>query len=171
MAGRMSPRGEGQGDSVPEGFTLSMALMDCLPVAFFCVGAGVLAMRFDSTLFRVGVVLVVLSGVLKVSWKLVLALARRDARFLNRQMCYLMPAGFALALVSLVVDRAKWSPAAALAHVTTMPSLLFLVVGLAGMFLMGWFARHLDGRDAKANWREQAVNGISQLCIMLAIVL
>ena len=86
-------------------------------------------------------------------------------------MCYLMPTGFALALVSLVVDRAKWSPAAVLAYVTAMPSLLFLIAGLAGMFLMGWFARHLDGRDAKANWREQAVNGISQLCIMLAIVL
>lgn len=167
----MSSCGDGRGDSVPEGFTLSMALMDCVPVAFFCVSAGVLATRFDSTLFRVGVVLVVLAGVLKVSWKLVLALVRRDVRFLNRQMRYLMPAGFALALVSLIADRAKWSPAAVLAHVTAMPSLLFLVVGLAGMFLMGWFARHLDGRDAKANWREQAVNGISQLCIMLAIVL
>lgn len=167
----MSSCGDGRGDSVPEGFTLSMALMDCLPVSFFCVGAGVLATRFESPLFRVGVVLIVLAGALKVCWKLVLALVRRDVRFLNRQMRYLMPAGFALALVSLIVDRAKWSPAAVLAHVTVMPSLLFLVVGLAGMFLMGWFARHLNGRDAKANWREQAVNGISQLCIMLAIVL
>jgi hypothetical protein len=167
----MSSRGDGQGDSVPEGFTLSMALMDCVPVAFFCVGAGVLAARFDSTLFRVGVVLVVLAGVLKVGWKLVLALARRDVRFLNRQMRYLMPVGFGLAVVALVVDRAKWSPVAVLAHVTAMPSLLFLVVGLAGMFLMAWFASHFDGRDAKANWKEQAVNAISQLCIMLAIVL
>jgi hypothetical protein len=167
----MSSRGDRQGDSVPEGFTLSMALMDCLPVAFFGVGAGVLATRFDSALFRVGVVLVVLAGVLKVSWKLVLALARRDVRFLNRQMRYLMPVGFVLAVIALVVDRAKWSLVAVLAHVTAMPSLLFLVAGVAGMFLMGWFARHLDGRDAKANWREQAVNGISQLCIMLAIVL
>lgn len=148
-----------------------MALMDCLPVAFFCVGAGVLATRFDSAMFRVGVALVVLAGALKVSWKLVLALARRDVRFLNRQMRYLMPVGFALVLVSLAADRALWSPAAVLAHVTTMPSLVFLVAGLAGMFLMGWFARHLDGRDAKANWKEQAVNALSQLCIMLAIVL
>ena len=167
----MSSCGDGRGDSVPEGFTLSMALMDCVPVAFFCVSAGVLATRFESPLFRVGVVLVVLAGALKACWKLVIALARRDVRLLNRQMRYLMPVGFALVLVSLVVDRTLWSPAAVLAHVTAVPSLLFLVVGLAGMFLMGWFARHLDGRDAKANWREQAVNGISQLCIMLAIVL
>jgi hypothetical protein len=128
----MSSRGDRQGDSVPEGFTLSMALMDCLPVAFFGVGAGVLATRFDSALFRVGVVLVVLAGVLKVSWKLVLALARRDVRFLNRQMRYLMPVGFVLAVIALVVDRAKWSPAAVLAHVTAMPSLLFLVAGTCG---------------------------------------
>lgn len=167
----MSSRVDRQSDSIPEGFTLSMALMDCLPVAFFCVGAGVLATRFDSTLFRVGVALVVLAGTLKVCWKLVLSLARRDVRFLNRQLRYLMPVGFSLALASLVVDRAKWSPVAVLAHVTAMPSLLFLVMGLAGMFFMAWFASHLDGRNAKANWKEQAVNAISQLCIMLAIVL
>ncbi|MEE8675028.1 hypothetical protein [Tractidigestivibacter scatoligenes] len=171
MAGRMSSHADERSGSVPEGFTLSMALMDCLPVAFFCVGAGVLATRFESPLFRVGVVLIVLAGALKVCWKLVIALARRDIRLLNRQMRYLMPVGFALVIISLVVDRAKWSPVAVLAHVTAMPSLLFLVAGVAGMFLMSWFARHLDGRDAKANWREQAVNGISQLCIMLAIVL
>lgn len=167
----MSSRGAGQGDSVPEGFTLSMALLDCPPVAFFCVGAGYLALRFGSTLFRVGIALVVLAGTLKVCWKLVLALARRDVRFLNRQLRYLMPVGFALALVSLVVDSTKWTPASVLAHVTAMPSLLFLVAGLAGMILMGWFAHHLDGRDAKANWRGQMVNTVSQLYIMLTIVL
>lgn len=171
MAGRMSSHTAERSGSIPEGFTLSMALMDCLPVAFFCVGAGVLATRFESPLFRVGVVLVVLAGALKACWKLVIALARRDVRLLNRQMRYLMPVGFALVLVSLVVDRALWSPAAVLAHVTAMPSLVFLIAGVAGMFLMSWFARHLDGRDARANWREQTVNAISQLCIMLAIML
>lgn len=167
----MSAREEGRGDSVPEGFTLPMALLDCVPVAFFCIGASVLATRFDSTLFRVGIALVVLAGALKVSWKLVIALARRDVRFLNRQMRYLMPVGFALALASLAVDRARWSPAAVLRHATSLPSLPLLVAGIAGMLLMSWFARHLNGRDARANWREQMVNAISQLCIMLAIVL
>lgn len=171
MAGRVSAREEGRGDSVPEGFTLPMALLDCVPVAFFCIAASVLATRFDSTLFRVGIALVVLAGALKVSWKLVIALARRDVRFLNRQMRYLMPVGFALAIASLAVDRARWSPAAVLRHATSLPSLPLLVAGIAGMLLMSWFARHLDGRDARANWREQMVNAISQLCIMLAIVL
>ncbi|WP_268233786.1 hypothetical protein [Olsenella porci] len=44
-----------------------MALLDCAPAAFFCIGADVLATRFDSTLFRVGIVLVVLAGALKAS--------------------------------------------------------------------------------------------------------
>ena len=131
---------EGREDSVPEGFTLLMALLDCVPVAFFCIGAGVLATRFDSTLFRVGIALVVLAGALKVSWKLVIALARRDVRFLNRQMRYLMPVGFALTLASLAVDRARWSPAAVLRHATSLPSLPLLVAGIAGMLLMSWFA-------------------------------
>ncbi|MGN0071922.1 MAG: hypothetical protein ACI361_08845 [Atopobiaceae bacterium] len=94
--------------------------MDCLPAAFFSVGADVLAARFESTLFRVGVVLVILAGALRACRK---------------------------------------------------PSLPLLAAGVAGMLLMAWFARHLDGRDTRANWREQTVNAISQLCIMLAIVL
>lgn len=171
MAGRIRPCGEARDSSVPEDFTLSMALMDCLPVAFFGVGAGVLATRLESSLFRVGMALVVLAGALKACWKLVVALARRDVRPLNRQMRYLMPIGFGLAVVALVIDRAKWSIMAVIAHAMAMPSLLLLMVGIAGMLLMASFARHLDGRDARANWREQTVNAISQLCIMLAIVL
>ncbi|MST73367.1 hypothetical protein [Olsenella porci] len=58
-----------------------------------------------------------------------IALAGRDVRFLNRQMRYLMPAGFALALISLAVDRARWSPAAMLRHVISLPALPLLIAG------------------------------------------
>ena len=68
-------------EPVPEDFTLSMALVDCLPILFFSISSAILATRFDSRLFRVGVLLVILAGVLKAGWKFVIALHHRDLRF------------------------------------------------------------------------------------------
>lgn len=50
-------------EPVPEDFTLSMALVDCLPILFFSISSAILAARFDSRLFRAGVLLVILAGV------------------------------------------------------------------------------------------------------------
>lgn len=97
---------------VPEGFTLFMALVDCLPVLFFSVSSAILAARFNSRLFQTGVLLVILAGALKAGWKFVIALRHRDLRFLNKQMRYLMPAGFLLIILALFVDRSRWSIAA-----------------------------------------------------------
>lgn len=51
---------------VPEGFTLSMAVLDCLPVLFFSISAFRLAMGFQSVLFRIGIFFIILAGALKV---------------------------------------------------------------------------------------------------------
>lgn len=52
-------------EAVSEGFTLGMAVMDCLPVIFFSIGASVLALRLESPLFHFGVLLIILAGALK----------------------------------------------------------------------------------------------------------
>lgn len=157
-------------NTIPDGFTLSMAVMDCLPVLFFSVGISVLSLRFDSMLFRIGAFMVILAGTLKVLWKFVLAIGKRDVFFLNRQMRYLMPAGFLILILSLIVDRRKWSVQDILISATGMPALLFWILGILGIICMVWFARHLNGRDAKANWKEQTVNSLSQFCFMVAIL-
>ena len=158
-------------EPVLEDFTLSMALVDCLPILFFSISSAILAARFDSRLFRAGVLLVILAGVLKAGWKFVIALQHRDLRFLNRQMRYLMPAGFLLVILSLVVDRSSWSIEAVIRHMTNVPPLFLFLTGAAGMGLMVWFAQKKDRRDAKANWKEQITNSVAQFCIMLGILL
>ena len=155
----------------PEGFTLFMALVDCLPVLFFSVSSAILAARFNSRLFQAGVLLVILAGALKAGWKFVIALQHRDLRFLNKQMRYLMPAGFLLIILALFVDRSRWSIAAVIRHMTNMPALFLFLTGAAGMGLMVWFAQKKDRRDAKANWKEQITNSVAQFCIMLGILL
>lgn len=158
-------------DSIPEGFTLSMALGDTLPVFFFSMSAICLAMHFHSLLFLIGIFLIILAGVLKVSWKFVIALMHRDIPFLNRQMRYLMPTGFAITLLALFVDHAKWSLAQVITHITYLPTLLLFLIGCAGLLYLGYLGKHQNNRDAKANWKEQCMNTFSQFCIMLGILL
>ena len=145
MAARRSGN---EGAGVPEGFNLAMALLDCLPVLFFSISAGILAYRLKSTLFGIGIFLVILAGAMKAGWKFVIALRKKDVPFLNRQMRFLMPAG----------------------HMTAFPAVIFFLAGAAGLFTLVFFARHLDHRDAAANWKEQMVNGITQFCVMLGII-
>lgn len=160
-----------ENDNIPQGFTPGMALMDLLPVVFFYADAVILASRFRSILFLVGAILVILAGSLKVLWKFVLALAKKDITFLNRQMRYLMPAGFIVMAAALVIDHTKWSASDALHHILSFPSILFFLAAAAGLCLMVYFARHLNGRDAHSNWIEQGVNTLAQLFVFLGILL
>lgn len=157
--------------AVPEGFSLAMALVDCLPVLFFSISSVILASRFDSTIFRVGVAIVILAGALKAGWKFVIALLHKDVSILSRQMRFLMPAGSLLVLVSLFVDRGRWSFEAVVGHILHMPALVFFLCGAAGIVAMIRFARSRNSRNAKQNWKEQIVNSFSQFCIMLGILL
>lgn len=157
--------------SVPEGFTAGMAAMDALPVLFFSGSTAVLSMRFPSPLFRTGALLVILAGALKVAWKFVLALGHRNIRFLNRQMRYLMPAGFLLMLIALVIGRQSWSIRAAAAHIISFPSIIFFIAGIAGMVCMSIYPRIFSQMDPRANWIEQGTNAAAQACIFLGILL
>lgn len=157
--------------TVPEGFSLAMALTDCLPILFFSISSAVLAFRFNSFLFRIGIFLVIVAGILKAGWKFTIVLVRKDLPFLNRQIRFLMPAGFSLMLIALFADRSRWSAAAVVRHITAFPSLVFFLAGAAGILLLSRFACRGNGRDARTNWKEQIINVISQLCIMLGILL
>ena len=167
MAGRIK-KGRAR---VPEGFTLSMAVLDCLPVLFFSISAVCLAERFPSVLFRVGIFLIILAGSLKVSWKMVIALAEKNIPILSGQMRVLMPLGFVLCILALFLNHAGWSFDSVLHHFIRLPSLIFFIMGIAGIFVMIWFAATKDRLDARSNWKEQAVNGVTQFCIMIGIFL
>ena len=160
-------RGQGSSD-VPEGFTLSLALVDALPVLFFCLAAIVLGLRLQSTLFVAGSVVAFVSGAHKVSWKLVIALARRNAPILSRQLRYLMPMGFLLMAIGLLTSGLTLEQA--LAAVTSFPAALFLVVWIGCMCAMGWFAGHNDQTNAHSNWVEQGTNAIGQAALLVALL-
>lgn len=156
---------------VPEGFTLSLALIDALPVLFFCASMMVISRFFSSSLFLIGAMLCFLAGAAKVLWKLIVVWRKKNIWFLFLQMRILMPIGFVLMLISLFVNRSAISLAGMGAAFLRMPSLIFFLIGIAGMVLMAVFAVKLDSSNAKANWIEQLTNGIAQVAFFVGLLL
>ena len=153
-----------------EGFTLTLALVDALPVLFFGGSSIILGLLFQSPLFLVGACLIFLGGFGKVLWKLILAAKKQDVVLLNRQMKYTMSVGFLCVILSVILGRKRLNGAAILAGLTSLPSLIFFILGLCGMVTMGVLAKKLDSSVAKNNWIEQCVNGCAQLCIFLGLL-
>lgn len=156
---------------VPENFTVSLALIDAIPVIFF--GASMIAVSFifDSYLFLTGAVICTLSGAIKVLWKIIVALKKKNVWWMFIQMRILMPVGFVILIASLFVDRALISVSAMWHAVISFPSVVFFALGLLGMLLMIVFSFALDSTNVKANWIEQLINGIAQICIFVGVMI
>lgn len=150
----------------PQGFTLSLALMDFVPVIFFSAGALVVGMRMHSLLFSLGAIGCIFAGCGKVLWKILLASAKKDIRPLNTQMRYLMPLGFILMILGWRKDPLPL----AVQSFFTMPSVLFFGIGLAGIAAMTVLGIRNQTTDVKANWIEQCVNCVAQGAFFLGIV-
>ncbi len=156
-------------DDLPEGFTLALALVDAMPVALFCASAAVFGARAASPVFIAGAVVAFAGGAGKVCWKLLIAVARRNVAWLNRQMRYVMPVGFALMIAGAAINHAQ--VAGLLAALVRLPSLAFLLAWLACMCAMGYFAGHRDQTSARSNWTEQLVNACGQAALLAALLL
>lgn len=153
----------------PQGFTVSMAVMDCIPVLCFSLMISVLSLRFHSMLFYIGAFLVILAGALKCLWKFIVAITGKNIYPLFIQMRIVMPVGFVMIIAALILGRANLSPAAIWHQMSSLPAAVFYVLGLIGMCAMSVFAVKLDPADPKSNWIEQATNGAAQLCFLIAV--
>ena len=119
---------------------------------------------FHSGLFVAGAVVCLLSGVVKVGWKLIAAVSQRNIWPMFVQMRVLMPVGFLTMFAALIVDRAGLNGEAMLAKLSGFPACLFFLAGALGMILMLVFAFRMDSSDPKVNWMEQTVNSLAQIC-------
>ena len=154
-----------------EGFTIGLALVDAIPVLSFGISMVIIASRFHSPLFMVGAALSVLAGCCKVAWKMVLGIAKKDLRWLNKPFVPMQATGFLLMLVSFLLGFKKISWGSVLAAVTGIPSILFFIAWIGLMGFMGWFRKHkFSNEDAKSNWTAQIINAIGQTCLLLGIL-
>ena len=154
-----------------EGFTIGLALVDAIPVLSFGIAMVIIATRFQSPLFVVGALLSVLGGCCKVAWKLVLGIAKKDLRWLNKPFVPMMAGGFLLLLVSVLINFTKIDWAGVGAAIISLPSILFFAAWLGLMGFMGWYRKHkFSNDDAKSNWTAQIINAIGQTSLLLGIL-
>ena len=154
-----------------EGFTLALALVDAIPVLSFGIAMVIIAARFGSPLFIVGASLSVLAGCCKVAWKLVLGIAKKDLRWLNKLFVPMQATGFLLMVISFIIGFGAIDWSGVLAAVTGLPSLIFFVLWIGFMGFMVWFRKaKFKNDDAKSNWIAQIVNAVGQTCLLLGIL-
>lgn len=157
--------------SVPEDFTLSLALVDALPVLFFAASMVLIAGRFSSILFCLGAAVIVLASCGKVLWKLLLSLRKQNVPWLNRYFVPCQISGFVLILLSLVLNLRTIHWTNLLAHLTHFPSVIFFLLWLCGMGCMSWYRKNRFNHSLKANWTAQLINTAAQGVLLLGILL
>lgn len=154
-----------------EGFTLALALVDAIPVLSFGISMVIIADRFDSNIFKCGAIMSVLAGCMKVAWKLILGIWKKDVRWLNKRFASMMASGFLMMLIAIIFNFSKISWAGVGAAIVSLPSLLFFIAWIGLMGFMGWFRKHkFQNDDAKSNWTAQIINAIGQTCLLLGIL-
>ena len=154
-----------------EGFTVGLALVDAIPVLSFGISMVIIAGRFDSPLFMVGAALSVLAGCCKVAWKMVLGIAKKDLRWLNKPFVPMQAPGFLLMLISFIIGFGKINWAGVGSSLISFPSILFFVAWIGLMGFMGWYRKNrFSNEDAKSNWTAQIINAVGQTCLLLGIL-
>ena len=154
-----------------EGFTLSLALVDAIPVLFFGTSMILVAAKFDSPLFIVGAVISTLAGCCKVLWKLILGIWKKDVRWLNKPFVPMQATGFMLMLVSFVIGFRTINWSGLLASVTGYPTIIFFTLWIVMMGTMGWYRKNKFDNSARANWTAQIINCVGQGALLLGILL
>ncbi len=153
-----------------EGFTLTLALVDAIPVLLFGGSILLVAGRFGSPCFLIGGLLSTLAGCCKVAWKLILGIWKKDVKWLNKPFVPMQAAGFLLILASLAVDFGKISWAALGAAVIRFPAALFFLIWLFVMGAMGWYRKNRFDGSARANWTAQILNCAGQGALFLGVL-
>ena len=155
-----------------EGFTLSLALVDAVPVLLFGGSMIMIGARFGHPLFIIGAALSFAAGCCKVAWKLILGTSKKDVKWLNKCFVPLQSAGFLLMIVSFIIGFKRINWGGVLSAVTGIPAVLLFALWIVMMGAMVWYRRNrFKNDDAKSNWTAQIINCIAQAALFFAILL
>ena len=94
-------------DTIPQDFSLGLALFDALPVILFGMGTWLLWKMTGNVIVLAGAVICFLSGMLKVLWKIIVVIRRKNVWPLFIQMRIGMPAGFVLLILGMILCSSK----------------------------------------------------------------
>ena len=90
-------------NTVPNDFTITLALIDFMPVLFFFGIYIILSMMLKSNLFFIGAILSFIFGFIKVIWKIIVVIKKKNIWILFLQMRIVMPLGFLISLIGFII--------------------------------------------------------------------
>ena len=156
-------------DIVPEGFTLSLVLVDFIPVFFFIFTILIFSYKtYFNYLIITGGLICFISGFIKVLWKLIVVLKQRNVWWMFKQMRIALPIGFCTLIFGFVFG---WKNFSKEIYNASSNSRIFFTLWIIGMSLMSLFAITLDSSNPQVNWIEQITNTISQGFLCVAVYL
>lgn len=128
-------------------FSVSMALVDYIPVILFTIGSIILMRDLYNkmskgafALFSAGVIDVTLSGALKATWKLLYAAGVCDFERLNNMFFPVQSIGFLLAglgiLAMLIHKQTKKTAALAVVPPVYSGTFIFIILMISGLGMM-----------------------------------
>lgn len=153
-----------------EGFTISLALIDALPVLLFSASSILISFKFQSILFTFGVCCIIAAGMGKVIWKLLLAFNKNNIKWLNQQFRYMMLIGFIIVLLSIVFQWKQIHMIAIIYELLRFPSVILFSIGILGIITLGVLGKKLDS-SARSNWIEQITNIVTQGTFFIGLLL
>lgn len=156
------PNNKMSNDIVPVGFTIPMAVVDLLPCLFFALASIMLGLVLNSYLMYIGAAISFIGGVIKVIWKFIVVIKKKNVWWMFVQMRVAMPLGFLLLIIGFIIAVVQNDMTAFWSSLLNPLVIIGLVVGIVGMAMMVVFAAKLDSSDAKSNWIEQICNAVSQ---------
>ena len=158
-------------DTVPENYTMGLALYDFVPILFFGIACWLLWKMTGSFLILLGGLISFVSGALKVLWKIIVVAKKKNVWPLFVQMRIGMPVGLTLVLIGFIVAcftkdlHAFWNAALRPAPI------LFLILYFAGTAAMVMCGRKLDPVESRTNWIEQSCNTVAQGAFLVNMLL
>lgn len=158
-------------NTIPEGFTVPMALVDFLPVLFFGVFGIYLGRAVHNPFVEICSVIVFLSGLVKVIWKIIAAVKQKNIWLLFVQMRIIMPIGYLAMIGGVIYSFASGHAPIGFTAFLGLPQILFFILGILGLALMIFCAARLDSSDPKSNWIEQAINSCAQAFFMIGMMI
>lgn len=154
-----------------EEFTLSLALVDFIPVLAFGIAIIMISAGFNSTLFLLGAIISLLAGVFKVTWKLILGTTKKDVKWLNKCFLPMQSGGWAIMLLGILCNIGKINFAHLLAAIVGMPQFIFFILWAGLMGTMIWYKKNKFERySAKKNWTAEIINSCAQICLLIAVI-
>ena len=155
-------------DTIPEDFTLSLVIVDFIPVFLFIFTILVFSKKiYYDYLIILGGFICFFSGIIKVLWKLIVVLKKKNVWWMFVQMRITMPIGFGILIFGFI---SGWKYFSYIIFNASFISRIFFTLWIIGMSLMSIFAITLDSSNLKVNWIEQITNSISQCFLSLAVI-